>query len=175
MTKKSYSRSKGRREKGPFSMLPHQVMDSPNYRVLSHRAVRLLTDLCRQYNGRNNGDLCASYSVMKQRGWSSKDQLYKALEELTYYGFLLKARQGGRHRCSLFALTYFSVDECAGKHDLQPTNTPPSNWRVEREPYGKKTKSVARTTGHPSPHHGPISRGLVVPLARHTGQSGAKS
>ena len=155
-------------------MLRHDVMDSPNYRALSHRAVRLLMDIARQYNGSNNGDLCATFSVMKPRGWTSKDQLWKALEELEYFGFILKSRQGGKHLCNLFALTWFPIDECRGKHELGVGKTPSNKWMTEQKPYSQKLESLPRHAGNPGPPCGPFPQGLVASLSRHTGQSAVK-
>ena len=155
-------------------MLRHDVMDSPNYRALSHRAVRLLMDIARQYNGSNNGDLCATYSGMKARGWTSKDQLFKSLVELEYYGFIVKSRQGGKHRCNLYALTWFNIDECKGKHELRATKIPCNKWKESQKPYSQKLESLPRHAGNPSPPCGPFQQGLVASLPRHTGQSGVK-
>ena len=174
MSNRDYSQSKGRRKSPSFTMLRHDVMDSPNYRALSHRAVRLLMDIARQYNGSNNGDLCATFSLMKGRGWSSKDQLFKALDELEHCGFILKSRQGGRHQCNLYALTWFNIDECKGKHELQASNSPPNNWKLVQKPYSQKLESLPRHAGNPSPQCGPFQQGLVASLPRHTGQSGVK-
>ena len=174
MSNQDYSRSKGRRKLPLFTMLRHDVMDSPNYRALSHRAVRLLMDIARQYNGSNNGDLCVTYKVMKPRGWTSKDQLWKALEELEYYGLIVRSRQGGQHMCSLFALTWFEIHECKGKHELRASKSPPNNWKLVQKPYSQYLQSLPRHTGNPSPQYGPIKQPQVVSLPRHTGQSGAK-
>ena len=174
MSKQNYSKSKGRSKSGTFTMLRHDVMDSPNYRALSPRAVKLLLDIARQYKRYNNGDLCATYKVMKPRGWSSKDQLWKALDELEYYGFILMSRQGGKHKCNLYALTFWEIDECGGKHELPASRTPPNNWKLVQKPYSQYLQSLPRHTGNPSPQYGSIKRPQVVPLSRHTGQSGAK-
>ena len=100
-------------------------MDSQNYLRFSYKAVKLLTDLGRQYNGRNNGDFCAAYSVMRKRRWRSKSTLEEALEELIYYGFITLTRQGGRNKANLYALTWWAIDECKGKLDIQETKVQP--------------------------------------------------
>ena len=71
-------RIKGRQAIRQFLMLPHNVLNHPKYVSLSPRAVKLLLDIAVQYNGRNNGDLCAPLSLMRLRGWNSSDQLHKA-------------------------------------------------------------------------------------------------
>ena len=125
------AKAKGRREKGSFASLPHSVLWSQEYAELSAIAVKLLVDLLGQYTGKNNGDLTATWKVMQRRGWKSKDTLYRALGELQDTGFLIVARQGGRNRCSLYALTFLAIDECKGKTDIKPTATPPGFWRSQ--------------------------------------------
>lgn len=116
-------------EKGGYSALYHCVTTSQAYIKLSAHAVKLLNDLLSQYNGSNNGDLGAAYSVMQKRGWRSKGTLNRAIKELLEAGFIEVSRQGGRHLCSLYAFTFYAVDECKGKLDIRPTTTPKSLWR----------------------------------------------
>ena len=88
-----------------------------------------MTDLLSQFYGSNNGDLCATYSLMHKRGWKSKGTLNRAIKELVSTGFIEVSRQGGRHKCSLFALTFYAVDECKGKLEIMHTTKPKSLWR----------------------------------------------
>jgi hypothetical protein len=67
-----------RRERGGFAALPHCLLESQVFVDLSARAVKLLVDLLAQFKGFNNGDLCMAWSVMKERGWKSRDTLNKA-------------------------------------------------------------------------------------------------
>jgi hypothetical protein len=104
-------------------------MEHENYISLSTHAKVLLLELCKQYNGFNNGDLCASFSVMRKRGFKSKGTLDNAIKELKGKNWILTSRQGGRHRCSLYALTFQAIDDCKGKLDIQPTTTAPGTWK----------------------------------------------
>lgn len=106
----SRQKAKGRRTCRTFTQLPHDVIDHEDFINLSHRATRLLLDLARQYNGYNNGDLCATFSMMKKRGWTSNDQRNKALKELVEKDFIRLTRQGGKNSCNLFAVTWLPVD-----------------------------------------------------------------
>lgn len=126
---------KGRMNAGTYFGLPHAVMDHPNYLRLSPKAVKLLNDIGRQYNGFNNGDLCATFSLMKKRGWVSKSTLHDALEELIHYGLIMLSRQGGRHTPSLHALTWQRIDECKGKLDISATTVPPGLWKKDYVDY----------------------------------------
>lgn len=130
--------AKGRRINGTFSALPHAVQDSPAFRHLSPAAVKLLIDILRQYNSKNNGDLNCAFSEMRDRGWRSTATLNRAKQELIQAGLLQVTRQGGlsqgRRVCSLFALTWHPVHECRDEHgrhklDVKPTKIPSALWK----------------------------------------------
>lgn len=145
-------RNKGRMESGSFVIVPHAVLEHPNYTNLSARAVKLLMDLYAQYRGNNNGDLCAAFTLMKHRGWKSKDQLQKAKGELLEVGWLMITRQGGRNMPTLYAVTFRSIDECNGKLDVNPTAAAPGDWKKS----APEIKSCAPNTGQLGPHGGAI-------------------
>ena len=127
-------RNMGRQTTQPFLSLPHNVLDHDSFRTLSPRATKLLIDIAAQYRGYNNGDLCAPLSVMRKRGWKSSDQLFKARKELLDRGLILTSRQGGLNKCSLFALTWFQIDDCKGKLDTPSTDVAPHNWKLWSDP-----------------------------------------
>ena len=114
--------------------MPHEVLNSKAYPSLTPAAVKLLLDLGAQYRGTNNGDLCAAWTVMAKRGWRSKATLTRALRELEGKGFICKTRQGGRHRASLYAVTWRPIDECGGKLEVRATRTAPGYWRLGYNP-----------------------------------------
>lgn len=122
---------KNRKESGTFLLLPHAVMDSANFKSLHPRAIKLLLNLARQYNGHNNGDLCAAMTLMRKCGWTSNDQLQKAIKELLEKGWITITRKTGRLSKIpyLYALTFHAIDECKGKLDCKPTRTAPGNWK----------------------------------------------
>lgn len=118
---------------GQFAALPHTVLKSAKFASLSPVAVKLMLDLLSQYDGKNNGDLCAAYSVMQKRGWSSKSNLDRALKDLLAAKFVVVAEQGGRHKPTLYAITFYTIDECLdkkgiSKHSLKPTSMPSNDW-----------------------------------------------
>lgn len=125
----SRQKIKGRKESGPFLAIPTQIPLSDQYANLGGWGVKLLIDLYAQYNGKNNGDLCAAFSMMQKRGWRSKGTLSHALTELTNAGFILKTRQGGKHKANLYAVTFRGVDECSGKLDINPMPVAPNTWK----------------------------------------------
>ena len=121
---------------GGFGGLPKIVWTNPSYSNLSGNAVKLLMDFACQYNGHNNGDLTNAYSVLKTRGWRSKDTIRRATLELIDAGLIIQTRQGRFTNpggvCSLFALTWQSIDECPKKHlERGPTTTPVRKFSLE--------------------------------------------
>lgn len=94
---------------------------------LSAHAVKLLVDLLAQYRGDNNGDLCATWTMMQARGWKSRDTLARALAELVAAGFVTQTRQGGRHAPSLYAVTFYALDENP-KLDVRGNGFPRGAW-----------------------------------------------
>ena len=93
-----------------------------------------MIDLFAQFKGSNNGDLAAAWKLMEKRGWRSKETLHRAKRELLEKGFIVTTRQGGRHVCSLFAVTWLAIDECSGKLDVAPTRVAPGYWKLGRNP-----------------------------------------
>jgi hypothetical protein len=90
--------------------------------------------LAAQYMGYNNGDLTIAWKIAKPRGIKSNAMLRRGTMELIEAGFVIQSRQGGRNRCSLFALAWFSIDECEGKLDVSSTKVAPIDWKaIERD------------------------------------------
>ena len=128
------SKAKGRSESGSFVQLPHAILQCEAYPRLGGWAVKLLIDLYGQYKGHNNGDFSMEWARMNMTGWNSKDTLYNARTELENNGFIIQTRQGGKHLCSLYAVTWKPIDECGGKLDCPATNTAPGYWKVGHPP-----------------------------------------
>jgi hypothetical protein len=132
-------KDKGRRESGRFAQVPHDVINSLNWRRASGNAVKLVLDLMVQFNGKNNGDLSAPFSAMKARGWKSSGTLKRAEREALHYGLIEKTRQGGLNRCNLYAITWRAIDDCKRKLDCSPTRVAGGAWRREVPPFENKT------------------------------------
>lgn len=118
------ARHKGRSSTAPFLSIPKHVLSSDAYLCLGGWEVKLLVDIASQFNGKNNGDLTAAWSIMRHQGWKSPGTLSKALKKLLDVGLLQETRSGGRHRCTLYAVTWRGIDECKGKLDAIPTIAP---------------------------------------------------
>ena len=126
-------RALGRKEAGNFLRIPSVVLDSPNFRALSHKSKALILDIGARYNGFNNGDLAAPWSWMKTRGWKSKDTLHRALVELQHFGMIELTRQGGLLGPSLYAFTWMAIDPC-NKVRLDVASTRIASGMWKREP-----------------------------------------
>lgn len=118
-----------------FTAIPSNFLRSDALKELSGTASKLLLEFLRQLGKNNNGDLQASWQVLKDRGWNSKSTLHKAITELRKAGIITQTRQGGRNRCSLYALTFVAIDDCKGKHDARPSRRPLGLWHEERKEY----------------------------------------
>lgn len=122
-----------RREPGYFIPLPCVVLRSEAFARVSAHAVKLLMDLLSQLKTQEqNGDMTAAWTTMVRRGWKSRDTLNKARKELESTGFIELTRQGGRHKCSLYAVTFFAIGYCDGKLDVSRTSSPRGDWHRGR-------------------------------------------
>lgn len=146
MRQRSRGRHKGRKQSGTFTLIPHAVQDSPNWRRCSGTAIKLLCDLARQYNGKNNGDLCAARSILKPLGWTSPDTLHWALQELRHYGLLKLTRQGGLRAPNLYALTWYPIDACNGKLNHPSTAVASGDWKELCETFKRQAKKRNAST-----------------------------
>ena len=125
-------RQTGRSESGSFLAIPHAVLRSDAYLTLSAHAVKLLFDLAAQYRGTNNGSLGAAWRIMEPLNWRSRQTLERALRELQEHGLIEKTRQGGRHQCNLFAVTWRPIDACGNKLDVAPSHAASGRWKTWR-------------------------------------------
>lgn len=156
---------KGRSIRGPFLAIPRAVLNSPAWAAMSGHEVKLLLDLAASYRGNNNGDLSCAWGIMQNRGWVSKETLARALAGIVAKGFVSLTRQGGRGTCSLYALTWGGIDDCAGKHDVRPWAVPSNTWR-DWQPQ----KITAPATGVARPDRRGNATAKVVQLPRQAGQ-----
>ncbi len=122
----------GRGKIPPFLMIPHWIIDTPEFAALKGTPLKLLVDLSRQYNGKNNGDL--SPSTLRQR-WRSHDTLLNAALALVVGGWIVKTRQGGLGMGpDLYAVTWWPMDACNGKHDYPAESVASHQWRKKALP-----------------------------------------
>jgi hypothetical protein len=138
------------RSGGTFFAIPHAVMRSENWRMMPPRAVKLVCDLGGQFNGNNNGDLSAAWGVMQPLGWRSRTTIDSAEIDAIRFGMIQRTRQGGRHSCNLYALTWLPIHECGGKLEVPPTNVASGLWKLppQYEQTFEKQKIGCPKSGH---------------------------
>ena len=113
---------------GGFLLLPNALLNCPKYRALSSSGVKLLIDIAGQYNGKNNGDLCAAWKIMQPKGWHSEATLNRAKKELLAAGFIAETRKGRLpNRCTLYGITWQALNPNS-KLDIQPFAFPSGEW-----------------------------------------------
>ena len=117
-------KEKGRKTSGTFFQFPTVVLNSPAFLSLCRKSRALLLDLGAQVRGYNNGDIAATYTMLRQRGWTSKETLSLAITELLEKGLIQRTRQGYLGRCGLYAFTWMGIDECKGKLEVKANPVP---------------------------------------------------
>lgn len=158
MSRRDRSTCKRSRTQGMFTGIPHVVLRHPNFIECPTRAKALLFDLMEQvrFDGdggwANNGDFQITLRCMRKRGWTSRDQLWKARNELLEAELVIQTRQGGRNHCSLYAITWEPINHCVDKNghsklDMAPTYAPPINWHNHPARRDRKTESLVRMAG----------------------------
>lgn len=158
---KSYEKSKGRKSNESYFGIPKQVLEHENFIKLSPYAIKLLTDLGRQYKGFNNGDLCATWIFMREKGWKSKDTLNDSLRELEYYGLIVQTQIGGLNRASLYAFAWRKIDK-AEKISGWKVGERPNTWKQGKRSFTRPSKvrrlkkNKARLAGQSSTFHGAV-------------------
>lgn len=155
MNKKDYAQSKGRKKSGRFSSFPHSVLNHSDYQSLSLSSRALLIELLRQFNGKNNGDLTIAFKILKPQGFNSRRGIVKSIEELIEKKLVIQTRQGGRNKCSLFALSWLDIDECKGKLD--------DGWKTIKRRMFKLEPLVHIYKGSPIGVTKMIETGLIDP------------
>jgi DNA-binding MarR family transcriptional regulator len=114
--------------RGPFLAIPKRVLNSEEFGRLNAYEVKLLIEIARQFNGRNNGDLSAAFSQLRLRGFRSPSTLQRAKQGLVDKGWLYVTRHGGKNRCSLYEITWEPRNDCGGKLECGPTTIAQNLW-----------------------------------------------
>jgi len=125
-------RFKGRTSKGPpFVQIFHRITDSDAFGKLSGNACKLLLEIALQYRPGRNGDISVPWSRLKNRGWRSQGTVADSKRELMDGGWIIETRKGGKNKCSLYALSYYPIDE-SEKHLEPPTTIAPDLWNKQK-------------------------------------------
>ncbi|MCP1659105.1 hypothetical protein [Neisseria perflava] len=126
---------KGKRTSRKIRVIPLEVLESEQFKMLSGNAVKVLLCLvkqCWQVHDKgtgNNGNLSAPKSAAAEHGLSV-GSWEKGKKELLDKGFIEISRRGTSRQCHLYALTFFAIDECRKpKLDIAPTHTFSDDWK----------------------------------------------
>lgn len=115
-----------------FLALPKALMECTDFREASPVAIKVLMVIGGQFNGRNNGDLACTKTMMDKWGGISPATLSRAKKELIERNLIRRTRthhwRSSGARCELFALSWEDLHECKGK-DLDESVHP---WRKRK-------------------------------------------
>lgn len=127
--------------------LPHVLLDSEGWRRASHTALAMLPLIAYplfrrgQNGGLPNGGLLIDYQRLARHGWTSKEVITSALKDLIECGLLCETRKGGKHRPSLYGVTWLGLGIDPRRYvDL---DIDPSTWdKVHRGSYRNPVKAI---------------------------------
>jgi len=104
-----------RKSDGYWNPYPRAVFASKYFTRLSVMGQKLLIDLFTQFNGFNNGKLCASLGYLqRERGWGkSPETLARAIQELLDARFIRRTRERTRHRSAWYEITFITEENGA--------------------------------------------------------------
>jgi hypothetical protein len=131
-----------------FVGMPRLVLDSKAFIDLPIPARCLYLDLRRQYNGRNNGDICAADGVLHRYGWSHSS-IHKNLKILKERGFIAVARQGGIGAMSKTPTLYRFTDVATNANPDKLIDGGPPTLEFQR--YVPGLDRARRQRGSPGP------------------------
>lgn len=135
MAKSRLKNAKDKRDKGGYIAIPFSVLNGAAYLGLNAYARMLLLDISAQYRGYNNGNLCAPWKLMHPRGWKSEATLNNAKKALLESRLIIETRKGARpNKCSLYALTWFALDDCSGKLEISAQSFPRGAYKLKDHP-----------------------------------------
>jgi len=151
---------KGRRNDKRYFGIPYSITESVNFIKMSATANKLIIDLGRQYYGRNNGDLCSTWSLMRERGWKSKETLNDALAELRHYGMIVQTQYGGLNRPSLYALSWLKVDKASRESEVVVGQVP-GGWKLKSNKFIRPSTLSRKKTQERMPGHAGTDNGAM--------------
>ena len=126
MARKNGTNAKGMKPNGRghgkeyFVRALHAIFDHPGYLALSKTSRAFLWEFCRQYNGRNNGNLSAAPGIMAAYGWDKKtaQRCRKELERQDWIAVTRLPR--AKREPVLYRLTWLDLDRWEGPPHLDP-------------------------------------------------------
>lgn len=109
---KHHKRGSGGRR---FVSIEHWIMDSEAWKACTCYARCLYLELCKKYNGKNNGEIYLSLNDAKNLIGASKPTAIKAFRELMAVGLIVCTQEGylgsdGKGEANRYRLTAFDCD-----------------------------------------------------------------
>jgi len=168
--------------RGGHARLYWALLDSHAYLALGFPARALYVDLRRKLLNTNNGNINATLSTLKHRGWRSSTTLSKALKELIAVGLIAQTRQGGiasmSKICSLYRFTdedcydhpKLGIPKSAAGHDYRRFKTLAEAKAVVRE--ARKPRQKKKTKVHKVQLQAAPSASITPSIAALNGQAG---
>lgn len=97
-----------RRHSRPFVMFDKEMLNSTNWKVLSHSEMVVYLYIKRNFNGSNNGEIPLKYAELKDI--MAPATIKKALTGLEANGWIEKTKHGGLYR-------YYCLYKLTGRYD----------------------------------------------------------
>ena len=128
------ARNSRRRSHGSFIALQKRLLNSDEFGQLSPYAVKLLLEIARHYNGKNNGDLAMPWSWLRERGWRSKSTISKAKRELIDTGFVVVTHRRGRlsRKPTTYAITWEAIDDADDSVEAKASPVALNTWMQKK-------------------------------------------
>lgn len=101
-----------------YKKLTHHMLKSDAWRALSGNAIKVYLEICRRFNGRNNGKIHMSQAEAAKLLRIGKSSVKRALVILDELGFIKYAHKGSFY--GRMAATFILTDKSYKGH--QPTN-----------------------------------------------------
>ena len=170
----SSSSTKGKRKGavtvvGPWLPIGVLFLRSRACSELSPVGTKMLLDACSllMENARGNGDISLTESFLVGRGWRSKATAQAAVRELLDARLLSVTRQGGRRKCSLYAVTLWPLDCDFTKLDHGPAVCSGIDWQGrngERAPAPTEEQpAIWRAARRDPPRKAPTENAIGTP------------
>jgi hypothetical protein len=114
------SRSREKFYKDPFVGIPREILNSPSWIALDFSARALYIEIRLRMNGFNNGNINATISELRHKGFNSPATIAKGLRQLEATKLIAKTRatvgvEYGSKICNLYCLTDIDVLEAKNK------------------------------------------------------------
>jgi hypothetical protein len=141
----------GRATTAQFLGIPHSIIKSSEFAALTGGELKMLLDLAAQYDGKNNGNFditqlevrwdakgnpsrekIAKLKPVKFPGarWPSDSKRRRCEKGLLEKGWIFKTKQGGLGiGPNLYAISWWPVDACEGKHSYPSERTASHLWK----------------------------------------------